>query len=194
MALTLNINLTPGSGVKMHSASAQGGCAWLNLSTPVALIATLSAQSSPKDATSRTTCLPTPAAGDTLLSCANGPSGSPTRKTTHILSLEARIAVNDRYALEPQASRDFRNHLSALHVPMYVIPSDKTGLSGGLVLGWTSQKSIGTLFGSSPEQVDEFEHMGGDFGAADDWRTWYRSGPVIGCDLYCPRNPIGGGD
>lgn len=56
------------------------------------------------------------------------------------------------------------------------------------------QRAISGLFGSYAEQVNDFEHMGGDYGAADAWRDWYHSGQGIGCDLYCPRDPIGGGN
>jgi hypothetical protein len=134
------------------SASAQIGYAWLNRSTPIAVVATLSAQSAPKDAASRTACLSTPAPGQPLLTCANGPIGAPARKTTQILSVEGRAVFNTHFAAELQASRDFRNHLSAVHVPMYFIPSDKTGLSGGIVLGWTNQDhkaSLGVFVGQS---------------------------------------------
>jgi len=134
------------------SASVQGGYAWLNLPSPIALVATLAAQSSPKDAASRTTCLSTPPAGQSLLVCANGPVGAPTRKTSRILSLEARVALDTHLAAELQASRDFSKHVSAVHLPLYFIPSDKTGLTGGVVLGWTSQDhkaSLGVFVGQS---------------------------------------------
>ena len=137
------------------SVSGQFGWAWLNQDVPTALVATLSAQSAqsaPKDASSRSTCLSTPPTGQTLLTCANGPIGAPARKTTQILSIEARAVFSTHYAAELQASRDFRNHLSAVHIPMYFIPSDKTGLSGGIVLGWTSDDhkvGLGVFVGQS---------------------------------------------
>lgn len=127
------------------SASAQIGRAWLNWSVPTALVATLSLQSAPEDAASRTACLPTPAPGQPLLACASGPIGAPTRTRTGILSLEARAAVSSRFAVELQASRDLRNHLNAVHLPLYFLPSDPSGLSGGLVLGWTSEDHKASL-------------------------------------------------
>ncbi len=118
--------------------SASGFVGYLFLEHAAALTGTLSIQSSYKDAKSASKCLAAQPDNGTFLTCANGPVGSPKRKTTEILALEWRQEVVDKVAFSLQASRDFRNKVTTVQLPVYFIHDAKSGLTGGLNFGWTS--------------------------------------------------------
>lgn len=98
----------------------------------------LSVESAYKDAKSSTACLPTPTGTNTLLTCANGSIGAPTRETTQKLDLEYRRKISERYAYSIQLSRDFKDKVTSALLPFYLIGNDKDGLTGGISLGWNS--------------------------------------------------------
>jgi hypothetical protein len=107
--------------------------------------AALSLQSAYKDMKASTACLPTPSAGNTFLTCANGSIGAPTRQTTQVLDLEWRRKLSDKYAFALQLSRDIKEKVTSVQVPVYLIGNDKDGLNGGLSFGWTSDAKKITL-------------------------------------------------
>jgi hypothetical protein len=114
--------------------------------------ATVSLQSEYKDKKASTTCLPTAATGNALLTCATGSIGAPDRKTTQTLELEWRRAVFDRFAFSLQVARDFKEKVTTVQVPMYLIGNDKDGLNGGVNLGWSSEDKkafIGVFVGKA---------------------------------------------
>jgi hypothetical protein len=109
-------------------------------------------QSRYKDAKSTTACLPALATGSTLLTCANGSIGAPTRQTTQTLDLEWRRKVYERYAFSVQLSRDFKDKVTTIQVPVYLVGNDKDGLTGGVNLGWASDDkklSVGVFVGKA---------------------------------------------
>jgi hypothetical protein len=114
--------------------------------------AAFSLQSRYKDARSTTACLPAAAPGNALLTCANGPIGAPTRKNTQTLDLEWRRRVSERYALSVQLSRDFKDKVTSLQLPLYLVGNDPDGLTGGVNLGWASDDkklSVGVFVGKA---------------------------------------------
>ena len=98
----------------------------------------LTVESAYKDAKSSTACLPSPTSTNTLLTCANGSIGAPTRETTQKLDLEYRRKISERYAYSVQLSRDFKDKVTSVLLPFYLVGNDKDGLSGGISLGWSS--------------------------------------------------------
>ena len=90
-----------------------------------------------KDAKNSTACLPL-APGKTQLTCASGAIGAPKRQTTQTLDLEWRRKLSERYAFSLQVSRDFKNKVTSVAVPIYLVGNDKDGLTGGISLGWAS--------------------------------------------------------
>ena len=102
------------------------------------LAAKLGVESAYKDAKSSTACLPTPTGTSTLLTCANGSIGAPKRETTHTLELEYRRKISERYAYSVQLSRDFKDKVTSVLLPFYLVGNDKDGLTGGISLGWNT--------------------------------------------------------
>jgi len=131
--------------------------AYLPLEKLSAFTATLTVEAAYKDAKSSTQCLQTPPATGAFLTCADGPIGEPSRSTTQILNLEWRRQITDKVAFSLQASRDFKNKISTVQLPVYFISDAKSGLSGGLTLGWTSEDhkaSLGVFVGQSFKLLD----------------------------------------
>ena len=64
--------------------------------------------------------------------------GAPKRQTTQTLDLEWRSKLSERYAFSLQVSRDFKNKVTSLAVPIYLVGNDKDGLNGGISIGWAS--------------------------------------------------------
>jgi hypothetical protein len=131
--------------------------AYLPLEKLSAFTATFTVESAYKDAKSSSLCLQTPPATGTFLTCADGPIGEPSRTTTQILSLEWRRQITEKVAFSLQASRDFKNRISTIQLPLYFIGDAKSGLSGGLTLGWTSEDhkaSLGVFVGQAFKLLD----------------------------------------
>lgn len=139
----------------LWSASVFG--AYLPLEKLSAFTATLTVRSAYKDAKSSTQCLQTPPATGASLICADGPIGEPEQTTTQILNLEWRRQITEKLAFSLQASRDFKNKISTVQLPVYFIGDAKNGLSGGLTLGWTNddhKASMGVFVGQSFKLLD----------------------------------------
>lgn len=125
--------------------SAGAFISYLPIAMSAVLTGTISVQSSYKDAKSSSQCLATPSANSSFLTCANGSIGSPAHKTTEILALEWRQQVTEHAAIALQVSRDFRNKITAVQLPVYFIHDAKGGLTGGFTFGWTSQDHKGSM-------------------------------------------------
>jgi hypothetical protein len=126
-------------------SSVSGFYAFMPMHGLSAVTATLSVQSVYKDAKSKTVCFKTPPSGGAFLTCASGSIGEPTRKITQVLNLEWRRQIADKLAISVQVSHDFKNEVSEVQVPVYLIADSKNSLSGGLSFGWTSTDHKGVL-------------------------------------------------
>lgn len=147
-----------GKNKKRHSLwSASLFGAYLPLEKLSAFTATFTVQSAYKDAKSSSQCLQSPPASGAFLTCADGPIGEPSRATTQILSLEWRRQITEKIAFSMQVSRDFKSKVSTVQVPVYFIGDAKSGLSGGLAFGWTSEDhktSLGVFVGQAFKLLD----------------------------------------
>ena len=86
--------------------------------------------------------------------CIKGPDGSPMRKRSGLVSVEARqlVTMNDRttIALAPQVTYRTEGHNLGVEVPIYLAPDSKGQLSGGLKAAYNSKGdefSIGIFVG-----------------------------------------------
>jgi hypothetical protein len=114
--------------------------------------ATLGVASGYKDGKSTTACLSTPPAGSTLLDCVTGPIGVPKKQDSRILDLEWRRKISERHAFSLLVSRDFKEKVTSVGLPLYIVGNDKDGLSGGIRLDWNSddkKTTIGVFVGKA---------------------------------------------
>ena len=86
-------------------------------------------------------CVPFGTGG--VLRCSDVSIGSPSKRIKAIAQLEARKYFGPSFLAIPRVSRDFRNNVTGVELPLFFIKDQKGGLNGGISLGWRSdEKSI----------------------------------------------------
>lgn len=114
--------------------------------------ATLGAATGYKDGKSTTACLSVPPAGSTLLDCVTGSIGAPKKQDSRTLDLEWRRKISERHAFSFLVSRDFKEKVTSVGLPLYIVGNDKDGLSGGIRLDWNSddkKTTVGVFVGKA---------------------------------------------
>jgi len=106
-----------------------------------------------KDATSKVLC-PAMPSGAGPISCISGPVGVPADKKQELLTLEFRQAVSKDLAVSVSGTRDFKNKVSGVQVPIYLV-SDGKSLTGGIRFDWSSDthKTTAGIFIGQPFQL-----------------------------------------
>lgn len=118
------------------------------------------AQDTYKDADSKTLC-PPPSGSTSVITCVSGPIGEPARKRSNVFSIEGRAKLPGlRISEQPQdfigvsliASRDTRNKITGVQLPIYLV-GDIKGLNGGIRMDWTSETktTVGIFIGTTFE-------------------------------------------
>lgn len=112
-------------------------------------------QQSYDDASSKTLC-PAAGSGTAPVQCVNGPIGIPVDKRSELLTLEYRQALKSM-AWALSVTRDFKNKLSGVQLPIYLVSDSKGSLTGGVRLDWTSdthKTSVGVFVGQPFKLLD----------------------------------------
>ena len=90
-----------------------------------------------KDANQGSLC-PTPTF--TLTTCKTGPLGIPTETDQSVPYIEYRRRISSGFAIAPIVNYDLRKSVLGVSIPVYFISDGKGSLTGGMALGWRSDK------------------------------------------------------
>jgi hypothetical protein len=91
-----------------------------------------------KDASQASLC---PIPKSALTTCKTGPLGIPTETEQSVPYLEYRQRIGMGFAIAPIVNYDLRKSVLGISVPVYFISDSMGNLTGGLALGWRSDKS-----------------------------------------------------
>lgn len=119
------------------------------------LLASFKAQDAYKDADSKTLCPGTASTGP--IECISGPIGLPNLERKHLLTLEGRKYVSKGLAFALALTRDFKNKVSGVQLPVYFIGDGEGGLTGGVRLDWSSDNhktTVGVFVGQAFKLLD----------------------------------------
>jgi hypothetical protein len=108
------------------------------------------------DAKSNTLC-PGTASSSGPIQCASGPIGLPSQKRKQLLTIEVRRRVSQDIAFSLSATRDFKNKLSGVQLPIYFVGNGDGGLTGGVRADWSSdthKTTVGIFIGQAFQLFD----------------------------------------
>jgi hypothetical protein len=118
-------------------------------------LASFNIQEAYDDAKTKTLC-PAQSASSPV-ECISGPIGIPTETRKRLLTLEARQYVSKGIAFSLSATRDFKNKVSGVQLPIYFVGDGNGGLTGGVRLDWSSdthQTTVGIFIGQAFQLFD----------------------------------------
>jgi len=118
-------------------------------------IATFKVQQAYEDAKTKTLC-PAVSTG-AVVQCVSGPIGLPVEKRKQLLTLELRHRFTEGLAASLSGTRDFKNKVSGVALPIYFVGNGSGALTGGIRFDWstdTHKTSVGLFIGQAFQLFD----------------------------------------